>query len=66
MAADNRSADQRTCIVEDVPGLPDHMKFWVRGPAFTHPHPSFSSKPEAEAFLKSQGITDFDFEPFEP
>jgi hypothetical protein len=64
----------RVCIVEEVPGGPEHEQFYIRGvdhlaseaPYESSGYPCFSTKMDAEMFLAAHGILDFDVEWFEP
>lgn len=56
-------------IVEEVPGVPAHERYFVTGPLFLlgvdAPVPQFATLDEARDFLVSMGVADFDVEPFE-
>lgn len=53
-------------IVEEVPGVPDHERYFVNGPGLDYPYPSFPTLDEAKSFCEREGRVPYAVEPFEP
>ena len=53
-------------IVEEVPGVPEDERFFVSGGQFKHPFPNFRTRLLAEKYLRERGVTQWQYEHFEP